>query len=122
MVGWWDVGGLETGPVARVERKREGRRNKKMFGIGKRDTRLNGRGVGILGYGILAVVILILLIALFLVVGIVMLILGVAVIGGLLLAVFGPKPYSLFLGFGITIVAIILAVVTYLGSAGGLGF
>ena len=78
------------------------------------------RGVGALGYLILAAVILVILVVLFLVVGIVFVILAGGVVGGLALAVFGPKPYALWVGGGITVISIIAAVI--LVGATGLGF
>jgi hypothetical protein len=87
----------------------------------KRDLRSSARGVGLVGYAVLAIVIIIALIVLVALFGVVMLILAGAVIGGFLLAAFGGAMPIRISGVVIAIIAILIAAFVYLSTAGGLG-
>ncbi len=88
-----------------------------MFG---KNLRSNERGSAAV-YLILTVLILALLAVIFFELGVTGLVAMMAVLGGIALAIFGPRPYSWAAGALIAIVGIVLFFVTFMSSAGGLG-
>ena len=82
--------------------------------------RSNERGSAAL-YLIFGIVVMVFLIVLLLVLGVLGILGGLAIAGGIALAIFGPKPYSWLGGTVLAILGLVLAVMAYTSTAGGLG-